>query len=111
MRFNCEFAVKYLLPAFRSLVSKQLIQKYNLTQKQVADTLGLSQVAVSNYINSIRAAKCKEILEGDFLPVYSLACDSADKLALGQTSLKIVQKDFCELCQNLREKYVLNYVI
>ena len=111
MRFNCQFAVKYLLPAFRNVLTKQLITKHGLTQEQVASKLGITQPAVSNYMCSKRAAKCKEMVGDDFLPVYSLACVTAEKLVNGKISMNEMKQEFCKICIELREKYVENYSI
>ena len=111
MRFNCQFSVRNLLPAFRSIITKQLINKHKLTQTQVAFKLGITQAAVSNYINSKRAAKCRKILGDDFLPVHSLAYATAEKIATGETNIDEIKKEFCKICIELREKYVENYNI
>jgi len=129
MRFNCEFAVKNLLPAFRSVLAKQLITKHGLTQEQIATHLGLTQAAISQYVNSRRASKCRIMLGDDFFPVYSLACEcrimlgddffpvyslaceTAEKLVNGTTNIDEMKRAFCKVCTELREKYVENYVI
>jgi predicted transcriptional regulator len=111
MRFNCQFTVRYLLPAFRSIISKQLLTKHKLTQGQVASKLGVTQAAVSHYMNSKRATNCRRILGDDFLPVHSLACETAKRITNNKTSIEEMQKDFCKVCKELREKYVENYII
>jgi hypothetical protein len=111
MRFNCQFTVRNLLPAFRSIITKQLVTKHGLTQEQTASKLGITQAAISNYLSSKRAAKCRELLGDDFLPVYSLACENAEKLANDKTNIDEVKKEFCKICTKLREKYIENYSI
>ena len=111
MRFNCQFTVKNLLPAFRNVLAKQLITKYGLTQEQTASKLGITQPAVNNYLSSKRAIKCREMLGDDFLPVYSLACVTAEKLANGRITMDEMKQEFCKVCTELREKYVQNYII
>ena len=111
MRFNCEFAVRNLLPAFRSVLAKQLITEHGFTQEQIANHLGLTQGAISQYVNSRRAAKCRIMLGDDFFPVYSLACETAEKLVNGTTNIGEIKREFCKVCTELREKYVENYVI
>ena len=106
MRFNCQFAVRNILPAFRSIITKQLLTKHNLTQEQVASKLGLTQAAVSNYVNSKRAIKCREKLGDDYVYVHSLACETAEKLANGKTTTDEMKKDFCNLCMKLKEDRV-----
>ncbi len=47
--------VWYILPAIRRELSKILIKEHNLTQKQVAELLGITEAAVSQYLKSKRA--------------------------------------------------------
>ncbi|MEM5814382.1 MAG: hypothetical protein QXD77_01035 [Candidatus Aenigmatarchaeota archaeon] len=53
-----EIEVWYVLPAIRRDMCKELI-KQGLTQKRVAVLFGLTEAAVSQYINNKRAGKVK----------------------------------------------------
>ena len=106
LRFNCQFAVENLIPAFRSIIAKQLITKHGLNQEQTANKLGLTQTAVSNYMTSRRAIKCREKLGDDYVYVHSLACETAEKIAKGKTTTDEMKKDFCNLCMKLKEDRV-----
>jgi predicted transcriptional regulator len=50
----CEVAVKAVVPAMRALIAKELLEKYDMKQKQVAQILGISQSAVSKYAKETR---------------------------------------------------------
>jgi hypothetical protein len=52
-----EVEVWYVLPTIRKEMCRQL--KKELTQKQIADMLGITEAAVSQYTGSKRAAKVK----------------------------------------------------
>jgi hypothetical protein len=56
MKSPCETVAKYILPVFRALVAKELMSKYGYSQNQVASKLGITQAAVSHYINSKRGS-------------------------------------------------------
>jgi hypothetical protein len=56
MKSPCETVAKYILPVFRALVAKELMEKYGYSQNQVASKLGITQAAVSHYINSKRGS-------------------------------------------------------
>lgn len=56
MKSPCETVAKYILPVFRALVAKELMDKYGYSQNQVASKLGITQAAVSHYINSKRGS-------------------------------------------------------
>ena len=57
MSARCETIGKYVLQVFRSLVAKELISTYHLTQVETAKKLKTTEAAVSQYINSKRAIK------------------------------------------------------
>lgn len=62
MKPHCIHMVKYVLPAIRAMVAKELIEKgYKI--KEVAEILGLTQAAVSQYLASKRGRRGLEFLE------------------------------------------------
>ena len=50
-----EIMVWHILPAIRRELSKSLVKEHKLTQKQVAELLGITEAAVSHYLKSKRA--------------------------------------------------------
>ena len=104
MKFNCQFAVNNILPAYRSIIAKQLYTKHGLNQEQIANKLKLTQPAVSNYITSKRATKNGTTLGDDFILINSLACETADKLAKGKINADKMKNDLCNLCMKLKEE-------
>ena len=50
-----EVEVWYIIPALRRELAKGMIKNYNLTQKQVAEHMGITEAAVSQYLSSKRA--------------------------------------------------------
>jgi predicted transcriptional regulator len=54
MPLPCEFAVKAIIPAFRALIAKELIEYYQLKQENVAGLLGVTQPAISQYTRNVR---------------------------------------------------------
>ena len=103
MKFDCQFTVLNILPAFRSIIASELVTKHGFTQDQVADKLGITQASISNYKSSRRARKCREILGDDFFAIQSLAFESAEKIANNKTNLDEIMKDLCKLCMKIRE--------
>jgi predicted transcriptional regulator len=96
MKSPCEVVAKYVLPVFRAMVAKDLMDTYHLSQNQVAEKLGITQAAVSHYINSKRGA----------LMMSELEKISGVKATVGSVSRNLVEKDdpdemilaFCRLC-------------
>jgi len=77
MKLPCEQLVERL-PVIRSMITHEMIETFNLTQKQTAKKLGITQSAVSHYLSGSRGMKnisnkklkrearkiAKEIIEG-----------------------------------------------
>ena len=95
---RCETVGKYVLPVFRSLVAKELINTHNLTQVEAAQRLRTTQAAISQYVNSKRAIKVSEQF-GDSMPrIQAMAKTTAKRLANKELSWDEVTIDFCKLC-------------
>ena len=104
MSARCETIGKYVLPVFRSLVAKELIGTFHLTQVEAAKKLKTTQAAVSQYINSKRAIKGTEQFS-DILPkIQEEAKKTAKRLANQETTWDEVTLDFCKLCSTFYAK-------
>ena len=98
MSARCETIGKFVLPVFRSLVAKKLVNTYHLTQVEAAKKLTTTQAAISQYINSKRAIKGTEQFI-DILPkIKAVAKETAKRLANQETTWDDVTLDFCKLC-------------
>ena len=84
MSARCETIGKYVLPVFRSLVAKELINTYHLTQVEAAKRLKTTQAAVSQYINSKRAIKGIEQFN-EILPRIKSICQKNSETAYKST--------------------------
>lgn len=86
------------MPVFRSLVAKELITTFHLTQVEAAKKLKTTQAAVSQYLNSKRAIKGTQQFN-DILPkIQAEAKETARRLANNETTWDAVTIDFCKLC-------------
>lgn len=98
MSARCETIGKFVLPVFRSLVAKELVSTYHLTQVEAAKKLKTTQAAISQYINSKRAIKATQEFN-DILPkIQATAKETAKRLANSETTWDDVTLDFCKLC-------------
>lgn len=106
MRPPCELVVRYVLPAFRSLVAKELVGKYNFSQIAAAEKLGTTQATISYYLYSKRGDKRLRQLES--IPSIQSAVND---IALGIATKKLSPLDsmltFCKLCTVLRNRDVV----
>ncbi len=101
MRPPCELIVREIIPAFRTLVAKQLIKKHHFSQIEVAKSLGTTQATISYYLYSKRGKKGVEQLKSKTL-VQSSANEVAQRIANNNFSLIDATLEFCKLCRVLK---------
>lgn len=99
----CEAASRYILPLFRSLVAKDLIEKYNLTQIEAAKKLGTTQAAISQYLHSKRGHTGVEQFKEVLPLIRDAASETAKDIVFGKKDIEKVMANFCRLCISLRE--------
>ena len=95
---QCEIIGKYVLPIFRAMLAKELVQKYNFSQTQAAKKLGTTQAAVSQYLSSKRAYKGIEHVEHYLPKIQEMAAETAQKLVNKEIGAQDITFDFCKLC-------------
>ena len=101
---QCEIIGKYVLPIFRAMLAKELVQKYNFSQTQAAKKLGTTQAAVSQYLSSKRAYKGIEHVEQYLPKIQEMASEAALKLVNKEMGADDVTFDFCRLCATFCSK-------
>jgi hypothetical protein len=92
-----------VLPAFRSLVAKRLIEKYHFSQVAAAEKLGTTQASVSHYIYSKRGDKRVKQLEAS-PSVRAIVDEIAEGIAVKKLSPSDTILQFCKLCMTLRTR-------
>ncbi|MEM3048415.1 MAG: helix-turn-helix domain-containing protein [Candidatus Bathyarchaeia archaeon] len=101
LRPPCEEIVQQLLPAFRCLVAKELIEKHRLSQIEAARRLGTTQATISHYLASKRGFKDSERLRS--IPgMMEAAVKVAKELAEEKSSRTEFTPNFCRVCAALR---------
>ncbi len=99
----CEIMVKEVLPVLRCLLAKRL-SEFGLSQKKVAEKMGTTQPAVSQYKKGLRGSKTA-LLE-DNREVLEKVDQIAKKLAAGQMSPQEVPFEMCQMCELLEKDKV-----
>ena len=89
------------MPTFRSLIAKELIEKYNFSQVEVAERLGTTQAAVSQYLSSKRGQKNSSKVKS-MARVKTVANEVAKDMAENKLEKFDVTSSFCKLCLELR---------
>ncbi len=105
MRLLCETATFEFIPAIRALITRELMEKYNYTQTDVARVLNITQPAVSQYKKELRGQAAK-ILEKDE-EVLSFISNLCAEIHTKQVRPENLHEKFCELCKLLRRKKLI----
>ena len=103
MIIPCEMATKAVVPTVRAMVAKELSETYKMKQKDIANLLGLTQSAVSQYLSNIRGRTLD--LEG-IKEVKDIVQDLASILTKNSTPRTICQR-YCEACNIIRAKRIM----
>jgi len=85
------------LPAIRAAVAEELSSKYNYTQEEIANSLGIVQVAVSKYLNKKYSSKIAKLK--NYIKEKGLAEDIVKSIIDKQEKEKIENK-INLLCEN-----------
>jgi predicted transcriptional regulator len=93
----CEAVAKYIMPIFRSLVAKELREKYGLSQNEIAAKLGITQAAVSHYINSKRGTRMLAEIEG--IKGVRGAVEEVSASIAKENDYDSMLLAFCKLCR------------
>jgi len=103
LRLPCEVVVRSVLPAFRSLVARRLIEEFHFSQVNAAKKLGTTQASVSNYLYSKRGKKLIKQME-DAPKVQKIVNELAQGIADEKLSPFDAMLQFCSLCEALRSE-------
>lgn len=103
MIIPCEMAAKAVVPTIRAMVAKELSESYKLKQEEIANLLGLTQSAVSQYLSNIRGRALD--IEG-VKEIEMIIKDLASILMTNSASKDVCQR-YCEACRVIREKRIM----
>lgn len=93
MKVRCEIFVTEILPNLRKEIVILLYKKYGLSQSKIAEKLGITQAAVSQYLNNNRGKK-----EINFDKNEKKIIEEIAHIIATQDNSKNVGNLFCEIC-------------
>ncbi len=91
----CETITKNFLPAIKIAVAKELSEKYNRTETDIAKSLGITQAAVSKYLTGAVSLRIKDASETSI--IRKMASEIAAKAAK-ELSKDSVSQEVCNSC-------------
>ncbi len=106
MKPLCENMISELLPGFRALVAKKLMEDHGFSQTQVASMLETTQPAISQYKRELRGRKTKVFLENPNL--LGLLEKITKGIASGEVKPEQAGSEFCRVCKFLRENNIVS---
>ncbi|MEM1543152.1 MAG: helix-turn-helix domain-containing protein [Candidatus Bathyarchaeia archaeon] len=80
------------------------MEKYGFTQVEVAEKLGTTQAAISQYLRLKRGHKSLERFVSVLPMIQSVASDVAREIASGSISQEDIALKFCEVCLTVQKK-------
>ncbi|MEM2911675.1 MAG: XRE family transcriptional regulator [Candidatus Bathyarchaeia archaeon] len=105
MSLKCESVGHLVVPLIKAYIAKELIDNYHFTQVEVAEKLGITQAAVSQYLHQKRGLKGVEKLR-EFIPsIQNRAHEIAQEIAISKLSLEEISTKICEVCSLILNKY------
>lgn len=101
MMYPQEIEVWYILPVIRKELAAELLN-YNLTQKEIASKLGITEAAISQYLNEKRAKLINldsEIKEEIQKSAYNIAKKNANIIKEVQSISNLIKnnKTICKI--------------
>ncbi len=105
MKPYCEIVSQEILPAFRALIAKELMENHKMTQGKVAEKLGVSQAAVSQYYRSVRGSKT-DLLAND-KEVKQEIKRMAGRIASGELNYITGLEQLCNICKLVRKRKLI----
>ncbi|MEM3580740.1 MAG: hypothetical protein QXH40_02805 [Candidatus Bathyarchaeia archaeon] len=106
MKPPCVIVVKYLLPAIRVLVTKELIEKHNMRKIEASEKMELTPAAITQYFKGERGATlANEIAQSE--EAMKMISKLAENLAREDATPENVIERLCEICATIRYERVI----
>jgi predicted transcriptional regulator len=99
MSILCEVVAKQLIPAIRIKTAKQLYNKYNFNQEEIAKKLGLTQAAISKYLSGNYTQEIKN-LEKDKI-VVKISDEIVKEINKKTFNKSSFEKIICKFCNKM----------
>jgi len=106
MKPPCIIVVRYILPALRVLIARELVEKHGLSRVKAAQKMELTPAAITQYLKRVRGETAVQLVESSDEAV-KIVSEMASTLAKGEASVYDVLQNICKICQIMRSKGLL----
>ena len=96
MSLPCEFIAKYVIPSLRREIVRILSEEYEMSNREIAKKLDLTDAAVSQYLSNKRGTTFE--LNAD---IQNMVKESTERIAKGKST---VNEEICKICRALKER-------
>lgn len=103
MLLPAEIETRTSVPAIRSLIARKLMKEHRMNQQGVAQLLGVTQAAVSNYFRGRRGTVFSE---SDLTKIEGVVNEICAMMVANDSPSKIIAK-FNEACRIIRQNRML----
>ncbi len=97
--------ISEMLPGFRALVAKKLMEDHGMSQTQVAEVLDTTQPAISQYRRELRGRKTSVFVKNHRL--LELIERTARNIAAGSIKPEMTGLEFCRICKFMRDNDIV----
>jgi len=105
MRFSCELIVYEVLPVARRNLAKELVDKHNMNQNQVARLFNVTGAAVCQYMKGKRGRN-EPIEDGPYAKQFQTEIErAAERLAKGESD---ITTELCKICGFAKNSRILD---
>ena len=106
MKPPCIIVVRYVLPALRVLIARELIEKHGLSRVRAAEKMELTPAAITQYLKKVRGETAVQLVESSDEAVKIIS-EMASDLSKGEASVYDVLQNICKICQIMRSEGLL----
>jgi len=105
MKPPCVVVVKYILPAVRFLVTKELVEKYNLRKIEASEKMELTPAAITQYFKGERGVMLtQELMQSK--ETMEKVSEVAEMLAKSDVPADYIIEKICEICMTIKHERI-----
>ena len=102
MILPCEVGVKTILPSVKAMMAREIVTNRGMNEQETAELLGLSQSAVSRYMNKERGNN--QLALENSAEILALINQMVSVLIKEPKNKSEILKLFCGVCEAIRKK-------